>query len=202
MWKIGFPKKLMVFFIHCYHVSFKTTLLRVYWGGWNDHCIGEQHKKCFPMSTKKIVRQYKTTSNNKRIKKEVPKYPGVFQNLLFTINFSSPFHIDQCDGDTVTHCSYSIPKCWKLSNKTQGVFGIGDKMIDLSCHNCTISFMPRHSYHCTGIPISVPAKIPEILEGNKNFESVIEDRNVIKSYLSKSVIAWGGWGHRDYSKNK
>ena len=132
---------------------------------------------------------------NKKRLIEVPKYQGIFQKYLLTVNFATPYHIDQADGDTITHCSYSLPNKWIKDNNTNSVFAIGKKLIDISKKNLTISFLPKHSFHATGIPNNVAKTFPESLVGQKSIQSVLADKDVVRKYLAKSVIAWGGWDH-------
>ena len=123
-------------------------------------------------------------------------------NAIFTVNYCAPWHIDPKDCMAMSHCIFSPPDNWHADcNLTteknyhpKCVFGIGNKIFDISSHAMRISWLPGVSYHCTSKPHDVPP-LPHIYKG-KRCLSVVSKYNP-KSFLNKSIIAWGGWTHQN-----
>ena len=102
----------------------------------------------------------------------------------------------------MSHCIFSPPESWLLDPtlisdkkyRPKCVFGVGNKIFDISSHAMRISWLPGVSYHCTSKPHDVPP-LPQVYQG-KRCLSVVSKYNP-QCFLKKSIIAWGGWSHEN-----
>ena len=152
--------------------------------GWSDSIIGQSYLYLFPND----VHITSTGALHKPI-------VNTFQTGMLTLNFFNNYHLDMRDKDIPTHCSFSPPSSWSTSSSSSphSVFGMGSVVVDLSCNDQRISFLPHQVKHCTSEPSDVPT-LPSYLHGNCCSKTVLDNKNDFYSFVSKSMIAWGGWG--------
>ena len=119
----------------------------------------------------------------------------VFQAGMCTINFHTMYHRDQRDRNEVTHCSFSPPEHWRQLEhpSIKCGFGLGSVIVDLSCHNTRISFLPEQVKHCTTEPWDTPL-VPKPLMTEYGSKAILNMKREFYNFAEKSMLAWGNWG--------
>jgi len=149
--------------------------------GWSELPIGKAYLCLFPQSV--------THKKRKR------SAGGLFSNSLFTIGFSSMYHIDHRDGNSMSHCIFMPPAHWqngKNYEHPRQCFLIADKLLDISKFSSRLSWFSGQCYHATTKPYDCPL-IPTVLNGSRNEGMVAQHRNDIDEFVNSSPLAWGSW---------
>jgi hypothetical protein len=166
-------------------VSYETV-------GWKDFIVGESYLSLYPKDIH-VTPQAALHAPVARC----------FQTGMLTLNFHNNYHLDQRDRNIPTHCSFSPPSNWvdDPSSSRNTVFGMGSVIADISKNAQRISFLPQQVKHCTSEPTGVPS-LPFYLQGNCSTSTLLKHQNEFYSFVSKSMLAWGGWGWWSTNANR
>ena len=71
--------------------------------------------------------------------------------------------------------------------KVGGTFALGYNVFDYSETNISFVFSGSRVSHCTGVPHTV-MKMPKVLQGDKSFKTVNDQKGAVCDYLKKIVV--------------
>ena len=149
--------------------------------GWSQLPIGQAYLTLYPQAVTH--------------KKEKRSVGGSFSNSLLTIGFSSMYHVDRRDGNSISHCIFLPPVHWQgasIHEHPRQSFLIADKLLDISKCSSRLSWLSGQCYHATTRPYDCPS-LPDVLNGSKNESTMSHHKGAIDEFIMSSSVAWGSW---------